>query len=250
MTTASWRSPAKQRLEALRISPSDGCGLYLQPALIRMRNPFLPLALGLAAMLFAAAPVARAQTNPASLPAHDMHQGILVAADPYVTAARYKEKFGKHTPFEAGILALEIYIRNDNDKPIRVNLNTVSLLIAEPGQSRQKLSAISPEEVADRVLLKHEKEPKPQRLPLPLPGGVPRTGRGKEWDDFQAVLSSAAMSSDVLPPNATVRGFFYFDIDRHYDWVSNARFELPDLAFMLDNKALFFFEVDLAPAVH
>jgi hypothetical protein len=30
----------------------------------------------------------RAQTNPASLPAHDRHEGLLVAADPYTDAAR------------------------------------------------------------------------------------------------------------------------------------------------------------------
>ncbi len=227
-----------QRLAASRIS---------RP--YRMRNRFLPLALSLSPVLFAAGAVARAQTDPASLPAHDSHQAVLVAADPYVPAARYKEKFGKHTPYEAGILALEIYVRNDNDKPIRVNLNTVSLLFAQPGQSRQKLAALSPEEVANRVLSKNSKDPRPQRLPLPLPGGVPRTGRGKDWDEFAATLRADALSSDVLPPNATVHGFFYFDIDHHYDWLSNARFEFPDLAFMLDNKALFFFEVDLAPAV-
>jgi hypothetical protein len=214
-----------------------------------MRNHLLPLALGLSAVLFAACATARAQTDPASLPAHDSHQALLVAADPYVPAARYKDKFGKHTPYEAGILALEIYVRNDNDKPIRVNLNTVSLLIGPPGQSRQKLPAISPEEVANRVLLK-PKDPKAQRLPLPLPGRLPNSGRGKDWDEFDTILRSVAMSSDVLPPNATVHGFFYFDIDHHYDWLSHAQFELPDLAFMLDNKALFFFEVDLAPAAH
>jgi hypothetical protein len=238
MMTARRRSPAKQRLEALRISPA-----------YRMRNRSLPLALGLITVLFAVCAPARAQTNIASLPAHDVHEGVLVAADPYVSAARYQEKFGKHTPFEAGVLALEIYARNDSDKPIRINLNTVSLLFAEPGQARQKIAALSPEEVANRVLLKKARDPKPQRLPLPLPGRVPRTGRGKDYDELYAALSSAAMSSDVLPPNSTVHGFFYFDIDRHYDWLSNARFELPDLAFMLDNKALFFFEVDLAPAV-
>lgn len=214
-----------------------------------MRNSLLTLALHLSMALFAAVAPVRAQTNPASLPAHDSHQSVVVGADPYVTATRYKDKFGKHTPYDAGILALEIFVRNDNDKPIRVNLNTVSLLIAEPGQSRQKLSAISPGDVADRVLLKNSREPKPQRLPLPLPGRLPNNGKGKDWDELDALLSSAALSSDVLPPNAAVHGFFYFDIDHHYDWLSSAHFEFPDLAFMLDNKALFFFEVDLAPAV-
>jgi len=226
-----------QRLAVSRISPSG-----------RMRNPFLPVALCLSPVLFAAVASTRAQTNPASLPAHDSHQALVVGADPYVTAARYKDKFGKHTPYDAGILALEIYVRNDNDKPIRINLQTVSLRIGQPGAAAQKLPAISPEEVANRVF-RNPKDPKAQRLPLPLPGRLPNTGRGKDWDELHAILSSAAMSSDVLPPNATVHGFLYFDIDHHYDWLSNASFELPDLAFMLDNKALFFFEVDLAPAV-
>ena len=238
MVTARRTSLTRQRLAVRRIS-----------RLYRMRNRLLPLALCLGPVLFAAGAVARAQTDPTSLPAHDSHQSLLVAADPYVSAARYKEKFGKHTPYEAGILALEIYVRNDNDRPIRVNLNTVSLLIGQPGAARQKLVAISPADVADRVLIRNNpQDPKAQRLPLPLPGRLPKSGKGKEWDEFSATLRSDALNSDVLPPNATVHGFFYFDIDHHYDWLSNARFELPDLAFMLDNKTLFFFEVDLAPA--
>lgn len=219
-----------------------------------MRHHFLRLLLGFSAIVFAVALAvagqAQTRVDPNSLPAKDAHQSVLVAADPYVSADRYKARFsGKHTPYEGGILALEIYARNDNDKPIRINLDTVSLLVSAPGQARQTLGALSPEEVADRVLLKRQKDPRPPRLPLPLPGGIRNTGKGKEWEAFATELSSVALSSDVLPPNATVHGFFYFDIDHHYDWLANARFELPDLEFMLDKKALFFFEVDLAPAV-
>jgi len=216
-----------------------------------MRRSLICLAVSLGAMAFGFGTPARAQTDPNSLPAHDSHQSLLIAADPYVSADRYKARFGaKHTPYDAGILALEIYARNDNDKPIQINPNTVSLMIAAPGQRRQNLAPVSPEEVADRILLKTPRDPKRPRLPLPLPGGVPNTGKGKEWDELATELRAVALSSDVLPPNATVHGFFYFDIEHHYDWLSNARFELPDLEFMLDKKALFFFEIDLAPAVH
>ncbi len=45
-------------------------------------------------------------------------------------------------------------------------------------------------------------------------------------------------------------GFVYFDVDRHYDWISNARLEIRDLAFVNDTKPLFFFEIDLEPAAH
>ena len=218
-----------------------------------MRSRLIWLAIGLSAVTFAAREGARAQsqTDPNSLPAKDSHQSLLIAADPYLSADRYKARFGnKHTPYDAGILALEVYARNDNDKPIRVNLDTVTLVIAAPGQSRQKLAPVAPEEVADRVLLKTPRDVRAPRLPLPLPGGVPKKSKGKEWDEFATELRAVSLSSDVLPPNATVHGFFYFDIDHHFDWVSNARFELPDLQFMLDKKALFFFEVDLASAAH
>jgi hypothetical protein len=194
------------------------------------------------------APV-RAQTDPNSLRAKDAHQGLLIAADPYTTADRYKARFGKHTPYDAGILALEIYARNDNDKPIQINLDSVSLVIGPPNQHRQKIAAVAPEDVADRVLLKRPRDVKAQRLPLPLPGGVLNKNKGKEWNEFATELRAVALSSDVFPPNSTVHGFLYFDISNHYDWLSNATFELPDLDFMLDKKALFFFEVDLAPAV-
>src|SRR4029077_7259020 len=47
-----------------------------------------------------AKPATAAPPDPASLPARDSHQGLLVAADPFTSADRYREKFGKHTPYE------------------------------------------------------------------------------------------------------------------------------------------------------
>jgi hypothetical protein len=215
-----------------------------------MRQHLFWLAGGFSALSVSFCGPVRAQTDPNSLRAKDAHQSLLIAADPFVTVDRYKARFGnKHTPYDAGILALEIYARNDNDKPIQINLDTASLLIGAPNQPRQKLAALAPEDVADRVIFKRPRDVRPQRLPLPVPGGVPNTGKSKEWNEFATELRAVALSSDVFPPNATVHGFLYFDIAGHYDWLSNARFELPDLNFMLDKKALFFFEVDLAPAV-
>ena len=83
-----------------------------------------------------------------------------------------------------------------------------------------------------------------------LPGSIGKQSRNKDWQELDGKLRSVSMTTDVLPPHSTTHGFFYFDIDHRYDWLSNARFEVPDLSSMLDNKALFFFEVDLAPAAH
>jgi hypothetical protein len=207
--------------------------------------------------LWAGALTARGQTStspaktgspdPASLPARDTHQGLLIAADPYTSADRYKERFVKHSPYEGGIVAIEVFFRNDNDSPIRINLKTMQLQMGAPGDSRQRLDPLSPEDVADRVLSK-PKDPTP-RFPVPRVGPPPAK-HDKNWEEFAGNLRSAALGTDLLPPHATTRGFLYFDIDRHYDWITNARLEIPDLAFMNDTKPLFFFEIDLAPSAH
>lgn len=207
--------------------------------------------------LWAGAPTARGQTStspaktgspdPASLPARDTHQGLLIAADPYTSADRYKERFVKHSPYEGGIVAIEVFFRNDNDSPIRINLKTMQLQMGAPGDSRQRLDPLSPEDVADRVLSK-PKDPTP-RFPVPRVGPPPAK-HDKNWEEFAGNLRSAALGTDLLAPHATTRGFLYFDIDRHYDWITNARLEIPNLAFMNDTKPLFFFEIDLAPSAH
>jgi hypothetical protein len=190
----------------------------------------------------------RAQIDPATLPARDAHQNMLVAADPYVSAQSSKVKFGKHSPFEAGILAVDVYFRNDNDSPVRLNPDTVLLRIGAEGQPRQKLGALSADDVADRTLLEDPKDPRRSRLPYPLPGSTGRSGRDKNWQEFDSILRSLAMSSTVIPPHGVVHGFFYFDIAGHFDWLSNATLNVPDLAFMIGDKPVFFFEVDLGKA--
>lgn len=194
------------------------------------------------------APARTTAPDPASLPAHDSHQGLVIAADPYVSAERYKDKFGKHSPYDAGLIAIDLLFRNDNDLPVRVNLKTMELLVSVPGQSRQRLDPLSPEDVADRVLAKRPKDPSP-RFPVPRLGAPP-SPHNKEWEEFVGDVREAGLNTDLLPPHGTAHGLVYFDIDRHYDWISSARVEVPDLAFMNDPKPLFFFEIDLGPATH
>jgi hypothetical protein len=199
--------------------------------------------------ILGAASSAYGQVDATSLPAHDTHQGVTVAARPLVTEAAYKAQFGSgHTPFEAGILALEVIFRNDNDKPIRLTLDTMRLLVSLAGQPVQRIEPLAAEDVADRVLLKKAPDPKARRLPLP--GRIPTSNRDKNWQEFAGRLRAAGIPSDVVDPKSTVHGFLYFDVDHHYDWLTAARLDVPDIAFMLNNEALFFFQVDLAPALH
>jgi hypothetical protein len=226
----------------------------LQPSRIllnrRLTRPILWPAFGFAfscALSFVPAMARAQQIDPGTLAAHDLHQGLLVAVDPYISAVRYKDKFGKRTPYDSGVLALDVFFRNDGNSPIRVNLGTIRLLIGEPGGARQKLEPLSPDDVADLVLLKPSKDPATARR-FPIPGTGVKPSRDKNWEAFASVVRSAAMTSEIVAPHGTSHGLFYFDVNHHYDWLSNARLDVPDLSFMLDNKALFFFEIDLAPA--
>jgi len=197
------------------------------------------------AVLFAAVPV-RAQVDPASLPARDAHEGLLVAADPYQDAARYRARFGKKNPYEAGLVAIEVFFRNDNDKPIRVDRESIRLLVKLSGADRQRLEPLDIEDVVDRILNKGGPNPTVPRRPFPSRG--PRVGHSKEWKELEASLRSAALEADILPPRSTTQGLLLFDLSHHYEWLSYARLYLPDVKFLANNQALFFFEVDLARA--
>jgi hypothetical protein len=191
-----------------------------------------------------AAAAARAQVDPSSLPAHDAHEGLLVAADPYQDAARYKARFGKKNPYDAGIVAIDVFLRNDNDKPIRLERETIRLLVAPPGYDRQRLELLEIEDVVDRILNKGGPNPTVPRRPFPNRG--PKVGRSKEWKELEASLRSVALEADILPPRSTMHGVVFFDLSHHYDWLPYARLYLPDLKFLENNRALLFFEVDLS----
>ena len=201
-----------------------------------------------AAICGLAAGAAGAQANPASLPARDAHDGVTISADPYQDEARYKERFGKKNLYRAGILAVEVFVRNDNDRPIRLKLESVRLMLAIPGAERQRLRPMAVEDVVDAVLNKGGQKANKPRPPIPIPGRGPSTGRGKDWDELEMLLRSVAYENDTLPPRSTVKGLFFFDMDGHYDWVEYARLYVPDLEFMHNKQALLYFEVDLAPA--
>lgn len=207
-----------------------------------MRLLFIPL---LALLL---APGAGAQVKPAGLPSvatRDQHQKLLVVADPYLSAERYKSTFGKKTPYERGIVAIDVYFQNSNDVAIRMDLSTIRLAVALPGEQRQNLPPLSPEDVADRILLKGDSNPTVSRVPLPFPGI--KIGRGKGWNKMVSHLRSVALESSVIPAHGTTHGFLFFDLNYQFDAIRHSSVYIPDLAFVPDNQALFFFDITLGP---
>ena len=189
-----------------------------------------------------------APPDPVSLPARDSHQDLTIAADPYLRAERYKkEVFGKNSFYAAGIIAIDVFFKNDNNVPIRLNPGTIQLVISQPGLDRQRLGPLSPEDVADRTLLTANSNIRAHR-PFPFPGSSSSSGHSKDWVEMTTTLRSVALGTDILPPHATTHGFLFFDLNHDFGAIRNSHLYIPDLAFMTDNKALFFFEIDLADA--
>jgi hypothetical protein len=193
------------------------------------------------------APAQNAPVDPAALPAKDSHNNLLIAADPFLDADRYKEAFGKSSPYGAGIMAIQVYFRNDNDAPIRLNLDTIRLIVSLPDVQRQRLAPLSPEEVTDRTLLTANANPK-ARAPFPFPAASNGEKKSKAWVEMDTLLRSVAVSSDILPPRATTHGFLFFDMNHDFDAIRHTHLYIPDLAFMTSNQALFYFEIDLGAA--
>jgi len=196
-------------------------------------------------MLFPLGAVAQsAAPDPMSLRTRDTHQNLTIVADPYLTPERYKVVFGKRTPYDGGVIGIDVYFRNDNDTPIHLGVNTVQLVISQPGQERQRLSPLSPEEVASRTLLTAHADARARRR-FPFPGSG---GGSKDWTDMVTLLHSVALNTDLLPPHGSVHGFFYFDLNHQFDAIRDTRLYIPDLIFMTDQKRLFFFEIDFSDA--
>jgi hypothetical protein len=100
----------------------------------------------------------------------DAHEGVTIGVDPWTQASRYKEKFPKKNPFAAGIVALRLSIRNDNDEAVKLNLHRIQLLVQLDADNKQELEALTADDVADAVMLRQNgKDPTARRLPIPLP---------------------------------------------------------------------------------
>lgn len=211
--------------------------LAKQSMLRRMLLPLLALPLG----AFAQSPA----PDPSSLRARDAHENLTILADPYLDPERYKGIFGKKSPYDAGIIAIQVYFRNDNPSAIRINPSTIRLVISQPGEQRQRLAPLTAEEVADRTLLNADADPRRRTFPRPSSAGP----RNKDWTQMVDVVRTVILGTDVLPPRATTHGTFFFDMDHDFKAIRNTQLYVPDLIYMTDQKALFYFEIDLGDAL-
>jgi hypothetical protein len=190
------------------------------------------------------APPANAPKDPAKLRAHDLHQDLLVGADPWIEAEDYKPRFPKKSPYDIGVIAIDVYVRNDGASPVQINLNTIRLTVAFPNEPDQNLPPLRPEVVANYMLSKDLGDPQKRKIQLPTRS----TGMSKEMKQTIDQLRDPMFSTDLIPPHGTVHGLFYFDMGGQFGSISYCRLYIPDLKVMGTDKTLFFFDVPLVPS--
>jgi hypothetical protein len=207
----------------------------------------ISVALPLALFILLAKPPASAQQQSASKPittaSLDSHEGLTIAADPWLSAERYKQAFPKKSPYAAGILAIKVTLRNDSAESIKVRIERIRLNLSFDDNNRQELPALSSEQLADAVLHPRVKGPSKSRIPLPLPSSS--GGRDKNWEQFQKLAEDNGLHASVIAPHSTTEGLLYFDLQNQFDLLSNARLYIPDLLALEKNQALMYFDIDL-----
>jgi hypothetical protein len=177
----------------------------------------------------------------------EAHDGLTISAQPWLDAAKYKEKFPKKSPYSAGIVAIQVVIRNDSDESIKIDNDQIRLLVSLGEDDRQQLPALTAEEVADQVLLKSNgKDPTQRRPKIPLPMGGKDVGRGKDWNALEGLLQNAAIPSGVVAAHSNMQGLLYFDLRGQWELLNSAHLYFPSLTGMKTNRTLLYFEIDLS----
>jgi hypothetical protein len=175
----------------------------------------------------------------------DSHEGMTISAEPWTAAEQYKSAFHKKSPLTAGIVAVQVVLRNSTNESIRVGLDSVRLTISLDENNRQDLHPLSAEEVADIVLRPGAKDPTSRsRLPLPIPSSS--GGRNKKWTELKNEAEDAGVRDGVVAPHKTVEGLLYFDLRGQFDLLSAAHLYIPNLVMLESNHSLLFFDLDLS----
>jgi len=187
------------------------------------------------------------QAKPLRTSILDAHEGVTIGVEPWTQASRYKERFPKKSPFAAGIVALKLSIRNDNDEAVKLTLRRIRLLVQLDAENRQELESLTADDVADAVMLKQNgKDPTARRLPIPLPINRPKPTRDKNWEEFRGDCQNAGIPSGVIGAHSTMEGLVYFDLRGEWDLLQTARLYVPDLQRMTTQQAILYFDIDFS----
>jgi len=195
-----------------------------------------------------AAGLSRAQSVAPSAPAAESHEGVTITAQPWTEPADYKPRFPKKTPLTAGLVGIQVTIQNDSAAAVRVNLERIRLILTLDEESRQNLTPLAPEDVAELILKGGSSDPTAARKRIPLPMGIPKIGRSKEWTQIEDAARAAGIPGSVIPAHGKVQGLLYFDLAGQYDLLRSARLYIPEVTNIDKGRSLLYFELELSKA--
>ena len=172
---------------------------------------------------------------------HDEHGGVKISAEGYSSEARAKEKFGKNNPVNVGILPVEVFIQNETDQPVRVDLTTIQLEVGIGENGRQDLSPLQVEDVAQLIVHPGGAvNPSVRRFPVGIP-----VSSDKKVQKMADSLRGMQLNGDIIAPQTTLHGFLFFNMNRDMALAGNSSLYVPDVVIIPQNKPLIFFEVPL-----
>lgn len=202
----------------------------------------------LAALLLAAQPSTSQQPSSLKTTALESHEGMTITAKPWTDPALYKEKFPKKSPYAAGMIAVEVFFRNDSDDSMKVTLERIRLNVTLSEEDHQALYPLSAEEATDVIMDPGAKDPTKSRKKFPFPTGpsAPKVGHDKHWIEVNKSLEEAAVNSSIVAPHKTVQGLLYFDMRSQFDLLNAAHLYVPEVVAIEKNRGLLYFEIDLS----
>ena len=143
-------------------------------------------------------------------PARDEHadENLTIAADPYDMADK-AAIFTVHFSGE-GFLPINLIVTNDGDQPIALTGMKIQLVTAD----RTKISPATEGDIRRRFTRTPSGGRVPGRgpLPIPLPGGKPKSG----GNDAAREFNQASFMAKAVEPHSTQAGFLFFDVRRHF----------------------------------
>jgi hypothetical protein len=176
-----------------------------------------------------------------SLP-HDGHSGITISAKPVTDSSRAKHIFGKANPIPAGVLPVEVFLRNDTNEPVQIGLDTIQLEIHYQNGRMDGVDSLTPAQAASVIAHPNgPAAPRERRFPI----GMAPIG-DKKADQFLETLRPLALNSDNVPPMGTIHGYLFFDLQHDMSVVTQSSLYIPDAIVIPSKQPLIFFEVSFA----
>jgi hypothetical protein len=200
--------------------------------------------------LLLAAGLTIAQQQPALKTASlESHEGMTISAQPWTAPDLYKDKFGKRSPYAAGVLAVNVVFRNDSDQSVRVNIERIRMTFhLDEDSPQQEVQALTPDQVADAVMKPGAKDPTKTRkkLPFPVPSSGVKKSTDKNWIAVQQAAQDAGIPTGIVEPHGAVKGLLYFDLQGQFDLLGSAHLYVPEIVVMDKSRSLTYFEIDLS----